>query len=234
MLAAAAAAVGVAATASMGLWQLDRGQRKEAYQQALDARARLPELDTASVRAATDDAALLHRPVRVTGQWLPAHTVYLDNRQMNARPGFFVLTPLRLDGSTRVLMVQRGWIARDFHGRTRLGPVLTPPGWVEVAGRLAPPPSQLYALGAESPGPIRQNLDLASFSLQTGLPLMGVSLVQTGEASEGLLRQWPQVQAGAQRHFAYAFQWFCLSALGALLFTWFQIVRRPFNSVPRP
>lgn len=233
VLVAAATALGVTLTTLLGLWQLDRGQRKEAYQRALDAQADRPELTTSGLLAAADTAALHHRKVRVAGQWLAGHTVYLDNRQMNGRPGFYVLTPLRLDGSERVLLVQRGWIARDFQDRQRLQPVHTPPTPVQISGRLAPPPSKLYALGDEVPGAIRQNLDLASFSRQTGLLLMGVSLLQTDEASDGLLRQWPQVQAGAPRHRAYAFQWFGLGAMMALLFIWFQIVRRTARFNPR-
>ena len=32
------------------------------------------------------------------GRWQAEHTVYLDNRQMQGRPGFYVLTPLLLEG----------------------------------------------------------------------------------------------------------------------------------------
>ena len=54
-------------------------------------------------------AGLLHRPVILHGHWLAAATVYLDNRQMNGRPGFYVLTPLQLDDRPEVVLVQRGW-----------------------------------------------------------------------------------------------------------------------------
>jgi hypothetical protein len=47
-----------------------------------------------------------------------------------------------------------------------------------------------------------------------------------GSASEGLLRDWPQINAGVQKHYGYAFQWFGLSVLVVLLYVWFQLVRR--------
>jgi surfeit locus 1 family protein len=47
-----------------------------------------------------------------------------------------------------------------------------------------------------------------------------------GVASEGLLREWPLVGTGVATHYGYAFQWFALSALIAILYVWFQIVRR--------
>jgi surfeit locus 1 family protein len=46
-----------------------------------------------------------------------------------------------------------------------------------------------------------------------------------GAASEGLLREWPQAATGVEKHYGYAFQWFGLALLIALLYVWFQIVR---------
>ena len=47
-----------------------------------------------------------------------------------------------------------------------------------------------------------------------------------GDASEGLQRDWPVVGTGVDKHYGYAFQWFGLCGLMALLYVWFQIVRR--------
>ncbi len=49
-------------------------------------------------------------------------------------------------------------------------------------------------------------------------------------ASEGLLREWPQAATGVEKHYGYAFQWFGLALLIALLYVWFQIVRPRFKS----
>lgn len=53
-----------------------------------------------------------------------------------------------------------------------------------------------------------------------------VLVVQTGAPSEGLLRDWPSVGSGVHKHYGYAFQWFGLCGLMALLYVWFQFVRR--------
>jgi cytochrome oxidase assembly protein ShyY1 len=54
--------------------------------------------------------------------------------------------------------------------------------------------------------------------------LTGVSVQQAGPASEGLLRDWTQPGSGVETHYGYAFQWFALSALIAILYVWFQFV----------
>ncbi|KAB7565604.1 SURF1 family protein, partial [Verminephrobacter sp. Larva24] len=73
---------------------------------------------------------------------------------------------------------------------------------------------------------IRQNLDLAAFRAETGLALANLTVLQTGPASEGLRRDWPAIDTGVDKHYGYAFQWFGLCGLMAVLYVWFQIVRR--------
>lgn len=232
-----AAVVGVWTTAALGRWQLSRAAEKEALQALLEARGRMPAVDARSLLGAepgtaVEVASLLHRAVVLEGRWLDEHTVYLDNRQMQGRPGFFVLTPMQLAGPRGgVVVVQRGWVARNFQDRQQLPPVETPTGMlVRVEGRVAAAPSRLYefqgADRAQGSSRIRQNLDLAAFRSETGLPLAPFTVVQTGAASDALLRDWPVVGTGVDKHYGYAFQWFGLCGLIALLYVWFQIVRR--------
>ena len=220
---------GVALTFSLGMWQLGRAAEKTALQLARTEQAQKPVLDGQSLNAAwqQDDkrAEWLHRRFVLVGHWLPEKTVYLENRQMNAKPGFFVLTPLKLEGLGTTVLVQRGWAQRSFTDRAALPPVDTPAGRVEVQGHLAPWPSRLYDFGGEEKGPIRQNLDWQGFQQETGLELPPFTLMQSGALSEGLLREWPVVASGVEKHHGYAFQWFGLSALIALLYVWFQIVQ---------
>lgn len=238
----------VAATVSLGRWQLSRAAQKEALQASIDAQKQKPALDQAAFLALEKATDALHRPVRLRGLWLTPQTVYLDNRQMHGVPGFYVLTPFALEGTEQAVMIQRGWVQRNFVDRTQLGAIETPAGIVEVTGLIEPPPSHLLELGtpaaaapapaasAAAPAPaaagsssIRQNLDLEAFRAETKLPLRtDVSLQQTGPASEGLQRDWPAPALGLERHYGYAFQWFGLSALVVILYVWFQFIT-PFR-----
>lgn len=216
------------ATFSLGMWQLGRGAQKMALQEARNQRAAMVTLDGRSLQVTSDVAtlqALMHRTMVLKGQWVQGATVYLENRQMQGRTGFFVMTPMRLAETGAVVLVQRGWVPRSFSDRTALPEVKTPAESVEVTGHLAPWPSRLYDFGGVEDGPIRQNLDLNAFREQTGLALLNASLIQDGEPSDGLLRDWPVVSSGVEKHQGYAFQWFGLCALIALLYVWFQIVQ---------
>lgn len=221
----------MALTARLGLWQVDRGDQKRALQATLDDRARLPELPGAALAVTAADAEVQHaRHVRVTGEWMPDATLFLENRQMNGQPGFFVVTPLRLAGHADAVLVQRGWAPRDLMDRTRVPAVPTPAGPVEVLARVAPPPGRLYDFGgAAETGPIRQNVDLAALSSELRQPLRPLSLVQLegspAAQGDGLRRAWPAPAADSSKHDGYAFQWFALCAVTALLYAWFQLVR---------
>lgn len=218
--------VAVGTTAALGRWQLSRAAQKEAILASVEERGRQPELAGATLLGGTPAEELLHRRIVVKGRWLADKTVFLDNRVMNGQTGFYVVTPLQIEGSRLAVLVQRGWAPRNFADRTLLAKIDSPHGVVEVAGRLAPPPSRLLDLGQPQSGAIRQNLDLAQFSAEIQIPLAPVFVLQTGPAGEGLLREWPAVNMGVEKNYAYAFQWFGLSGLLAILYVWFQIVRR--------
>jgi len=223
-----AALAGAALTARLGVWQLSRAAEKEALQSALDARGAAPALAPAELARDPAQAAAQHfRRITLQGRWVGGRTVFLDNRPMEGRAGFYVVTPLALDDGSAVL-VQRGWVPRDAADRTRVPQVASPEGVVSVQGRIAPPPSRLYELGAEGQGAIRQNLDLDAFAREAGLRLRPLSVQQTDAAhahADGLLRRWPAPAIDVHKHYGYAFQWFALAALITGLYVWFQLVR---------
>ena len=266
----------------LGRWQLSRADQKQALQERLVQQGRKPPLDLArvidgqgggevvsplapatwpaattgkvlTVPAATSAEGLIDQPVVVQGRWLPQFTVYLDNRQMNGRQGFFVMTPFQVEDTRRVVLVQRGWAPRDFIDRARLPVVGTPAGRVDHSGRLMRSPGRLFefatgtqdgaasapveaasgVVGANLSSPIRQNIDLSAFRAETGLPLWDLMLLETGSASDGLQRDWPEPRFGTEKHHGYAFQWFGIGVLIAVLYVWFQLVPRFRANRPR-
>ena len=218
-----AALLGATLTARLGVWQLDRAAQKIALQAAIEAEAGKPALTQAEVGG----EGQLHRRVALRGTWAAERTIWLDNRPMDGRTGFFVVTPLRLAGRDDAVLVQRGWAPRNQLDRQQLPPLPTPPGEVAVEGRLAASPSRLYELGEGSAGTIRQNLDPAAFAVESGLKLLPLTVVQTAADTpdDTLLRHWPAPDLGLQKHYGYAFQWFALCALIVGLYVWFQLIR---------
>ena len=222
-----AALLTAALTARLGIWQLDRADQKIRALEALRSRAALPPLPAAELaRDAAAAAAQSNRLIELQGQWLAERTIYLENRPMDDRPGFYAFTPLLLDDGSAVL-VQRGWLPRDPADRTHLIAPPPPVGRVHVDGRIALNPGRLFEFSAAASGAIRQNLDIQAYARETALPLRPVSVVQQDGAAapqDGLLRHWPEPASDVQKHYGYAFQWFALSALAIVLYVWFQLI----------
>ena len=217
-----------ALTARLGVWQIDRADQKNRAQQALDQRRALPPLPAAALALRPPEAAAQHsRLIALQGRWLPASTVYLENRQMDTRVGFYAVTPLLLDDGTAVL-VQRGWFPRDQADRARIVALPAPAGRVTVQGRIAPGPGRVYDFAGAASGPIRQNLDIEAYARETALSLRPVSVIEEDGPTapqDGLLRHWSAPAADVHKHYGYAFQWFALSTLTIALYAWFQIIQ---------
>jgi len=212
------AAIGI----SLGQWQLRRAAEKEAIEQRITERAKEPPLRLDGVAASAADAdALEYRQVLVRGEFLPGWTIYLDNRPYQGKPGFHVITPLKVAGSSRHILVARGWVARDVADRSRIPEIATPAGVVEVTGSVRRHASRLLQLGQPAPlkpGAIVQNLDAAQLAQATGLEFEPFIIEQASDGNDGLLRDWPRPSQGKDRHLGYAFQWFALAATAFLFF----------------
>jgi surfeit locus 1 family protein len=231
-------------TLRLGFWQLDRAQQKLNLQAGIDANAKLPALGAEALLADAQAAqAQVHRQVRLRGHWLQDKTVYLDNRPMSGRFGFLLVTPLRLEGRTEAILVQRGWAPRDAADRSRLPPL--PPlstGSVEVLGRLTAAPSKVYQLAGDEKGLIRQNLEVGAYGQEIAQSMLPLTVLQldsanaaaSSPAADGLLRDWPAPDLGLHKHYGYAFQWFALSALLIGLYVWFQTIRPRLRARRQP
>ena len=218
-------------TARLGVWQLSRAEQKLALQQAIDQQSTLPVLTTAELLHEPTLWQSTHRRLQIDGQWLPEHTVYLDNRQHHGQAGFWVMTPFRWS-TGQVVWVQRGWVQRDLRDASKAPTVTTPSGRVAITGRLTADLSHMVELTsavepASGAARIQANLDRAQMQAMVSDKVSGV-LIQTDADSEGLKRDWTVVSVSADKNTAYAFQWFALSGLITFLYVWFQWIR-PFR-----
>ena len=197
----------VALTVHLGLWQRARAEEKSARQ------AEKPLRITGMVPSAEP---LLYRHVTAAGEWLAAKQIFVDNQVHAGRAGFHVVTPLRLAGREEVLLVNRGWIARDA-GYPRAPEVPVPAGTVDVSGVASLPPARYVELSTQTVnGNVWQNLSISRFAEHSGLAVLPV-VVLADQAAPGLavLRERPD--AGVAKHVEYQYTWFALAATAVAL-----------------
>lgn len=257
----------------LGWWQYSKGQKRVAAAEQLASRIDEPVLSggAAVLRVRDMDAEerqdLQGRMLRIRGTWSHKYTVFLENRQMYGKPGFYVLTPLVVEAqgytdrtaSTYAVLVQRGWVQRDFQQRDKLPELPKNAQQVVVEGVIAAPPSNLMQLGQAAPVSdfqrIRQNLNMGEYATEVGLPieitwvlkqtladtpvaednpqLDGQNAVQVEpETSSVLARDWPQIDDGASKNFGYAFQWWAMALACCALYAWLMWIR-PWRTANR-
>ncbi len=154
--------------------------------------------------------------ISVTGTFLPERTVLLDNKLRRGRPGYEVVTPLKLAAADMHVLVNRGWIAA---GATReaLPEIRTPPGDTKVEGLVREHLPRVLQAGPAQRGKVRQNLAVEDFAVETGLALLPFVIEQHSSAADGLLREWPRAGPGAEKNQMYSLQWYSLAALAVAL-----------------
>lgn len=226
---------GIALTAAAGNWQLDRAHEKERLQQAYDRGA----ADAALILPATPVEAqpLLFRPIEATGEFVPRAAVLLDNKVLAGVTGYHVIMPLRIAGSPKHVLVNRGWVAAGLD-RRRLPDVRTPVGSVTVVGIAVLPGRFLELSGAQPSGPVWQNLTIERYRRRMQLDIQPVVIEQHNDLGDGLVRSWSGPDVGAARHYGYAVQWFSLCGLIVFLYVFFHVrcdrtKKVPENSAPR-
>ena len=209
----AAAAGACAAGIALGSWQAGRAAEKRSLGAELERALRSAPIELGSAESNPRELAWKH--VAARGRFVEAHTVYLDNKLRRGRPGYEVVTPLRLNGAH--VLVNRGWIQAGV-SREVLPEVRTPPGVVRLQGVALERLPRVLEAASGAPGKVRQNLDAHEFQKETGLVLLPIVIQQRSEAPDGLLREWPRPDMGVEKHESYAVQWYSLAGLAVILF----------------
>jgi surfeit locus 1 family protein len=200
----------------LGMWQLDRAQAKRAlydgYARQLDA-----SVIDLNINALGEAEDLQWRKSRASGRYLGPN-ILLDNRVRNRQVGYEVYTPFQVDGGITFL-VARGWIAAGSD-RSQPPVINLPEGNQEILGHLGYPPwvgvglKRANNIERLDSGLVRvQRIDLNSLHSVLKRKFSPYVVYLDGKIPHGYDRRWPLPSSGADKHIAYAVQWFAMAAV---------------------
>jgi surfeit locus 1 family protein len=215
--------------AGLGVWQLDRAAQKRALAAELAAREALPPLAIGD--APVDAEAVRHRPVTARGELETTGQIYIEGRRRAGKTGFFVVTPLRIAGSDRRVLVNRGWV-----GETG---AKVPTGEVVVSGVAdVPSPPALVLHSGDDAGKAWGDrwpyLTLPLFAATVPYPLQTIVVLQDPADAHGFVREWPRELPKEGMHIGYAVQWFAFALIGLVVFLRLSFVRGDSGRVGAP
>jgi surfeit locus 1 family protein len=230
------AIVGLAAFALLfavlGRWQLRRADENRALAEQFAAggvAAASTELPTALT-----DANRFHR-IEVRGSFAAEPQFLLDNMLHDGVAGYHVLTVLRVEGSRRRLIVNRGWVGAGSDRRV-LPDVSVATEPVTIAGRIERLPRPALRLGhEEAKVPPTDGVAVVEYPTmeqlveRVGQPLYDYQLLLDPQVPGGYARDWIAPGVGPERNLIYAGQWLLLAAgaFGAAVTIAFKSSRRP-------
>jgi surfeit locus 1 family protein len=210
----------VATAAGLGYWQLT------AWQAHRDAEA--TDLTHAAAQPLDDvigpddpfPGTKVGQPVSLAGTWVPGGTVYVSGREHDGVDGYWVVTPVAVDGAGgSALPVVRGWIADPEDAPP------SPTGAAELTAWLQPP----EGTGETDDDPTDDVLpqlriaDLVQHVDQDLYGAYGVAQRPGPGLEQGSLEQLPDVGAfTGLRNLLYALEWWFFGLFAA--FIWWRWV----------
>jgi surfeit locus 1 family protein len=154
--------------------------------------------------------------VHSTGHFDNVHNFLLDNKILQHQVGYEVLTPFILKNSHTAILVNRGWIPQGFT-RGRL-PIIKPiQGDITIEGFVIwPKKIFIFTEIIEPEWPRRIQTVSPQFLQQNKFAPFFV--VINKQQPYGFRQSLPDLAFQANRHYAYACQWFGLSLLLVIVF----------------
>ena len=206
---------------SLGIWQIERGQAKTQIMSEFENKL-------------TKDPFYLNAEskkwdrVSVSGKWENKKQLLIDNVIHQGIAGYKVLTPLRINETNKLILVDRGWIKQNKF-RDQLPDIQIPDDFESVSGTLEQP-----ELG----------LDLSDELISNNWPKISqtknvevISKAYTEEIFPMILLADPLLKNSLEyikitptnmtpiKHYGYSSQWFLIFIVLCFMYIWYGLSR---------
>ncbi|MDH5571109.1 MAG: SURF1 family protein [Gammaproteobacteria bacterium] len=221
---------GILVFSSLGYWQVERAEYKKNLEQEIVIRNNSPAIAlNVSIK---DISQNYYRHVKVKGVYDVTHEVLMDNKIHQGEAGYHVYTPLVLDGSDTVIMINRGWL-KGGHDRQSIPETSVTGGLIELSGRLHPLPSKppLVLENNMDPGKRWIYFDAEKYGKITGLKLLPAIILLDKNEVDGYIRDWPKYDAKVSMHIGYSFMWFTFAIIVLVTYIGVNLKKQMVNDV---
>ena len=206
---------------SLGIWQIERGQAKTQIMSEFENKL-------------TKDPIYLNAEskkwdrVSVSGKWENKKQLLIDNVIHQGIAGYKVLTPLRIDETNKLILVDRGWIKQNKF-RDQLPDIQIPDDFESVSGTLEQPELGLVL----SDELISNNWPKISQTKNVEV----ISKAYTEEIFPMILLADPLLKNSLEyikitptnmtpiKHYGYSSQWFLMFIVLCFMYIWYGLSR---------
>ncbi|WP_416678108.1 SURF1 family protein [Candidatus Pseudothioglobus sp. Uisw_016] len=201
---------------SLGFWQLERADDKRSIE------ASIKQANTGSVELIKKEEGLQSKEyyeVRLQGKYLSDKQFIYDNQIVDQVSGYYVLTPYALEGQSKAILINRGFI--PWNGRRdKLADIVIGQETREIKVQISKPIKRmelkLSEVGIQFPVLI-QSIDLQDMADRAKIDFSSVIGLLDASASNGFIRKWEPYTGSIEKHIGYAVQWFLMALVLAII-----------------
>ena len=201
---------------SLGFWQLERADDKRSIE------ASIKQANTGSVELIKKEEGLQSKEyyeVRLQGKYLSDKQFIYDNQIVDQVSGYYVLTPYALEGQSKSILINRGFI--PWNGRRdKLADIVIGQETREIKVQISKPIKRMELKTSEVsiqfPALI-QSIDLQDMADRAKVDFSSVIGLLDASASNGFIRKWEPYTGSIEKHIGYAIQWFLMALVLAII-----------------
>lgn len=201
---------------SLGFWQLERADDKSSIE------ASIKQANTGSVELIKKEEGLQSKEyyeVRLQGKYLSDKQFIYDNQIVDQVSGYYVLTPYALEGQSKAILINRGFI--PWNGRRdKLADIVIGQETREIKVQISKPIKRMELkpseVGIQFPVLI-QSIDLQDMADRAKVDFSSVIGLLDASASNGFIRKWEPYTGSIEKHIGYAVQWFLMALVLAII-----------------
>ena len=206
---------------SLGIWQIERGQTKTQIMSEFENKLTKEPIYLNAESKKWDR-------VLVSGKWENKKQLLIDNVIHQGIAGYKVLTPLRIDETNKLILVDRGWIKQNKF-RDQLPDIQIPDDFESVSGTLEQPELGLVL----SDELISNNWPKISQTKNVEV----ISKAYTEEIFPMILLADPLLKNSLEyikitptnmtpiKHYGYSSQWFLMFIVLCFMYIWYGLSR---------
>ena len=206
---------------SLGIWQIERGQTKTQIMSEFENKLTKEPIYLNAESKKWDR-------VLVSGKWENKKQLLIDNVIHQGIAGYKVLTPLRIDETNKLILVDRGWIKQNKF-RDQLPDIQIPDDFESVSGTLEQPELGLVL----SDELISNNWPKISQTKNVEV----ISKAYTEEIFPMILLADPLLKNSLEyikitptnmtpiKHYGYSSQWFLMFIVLCFMYIWYGLNR---------
>ena len=206
---------------SLGIWQIERGQTKTQIMSEFENKLTKEPIYLNAESKKWDR-------VLVSGKWENKKQLLIDNVIHQGIAGYKVLTPLRIDETNKLILVDRGWIQQNKF-REQLPDIQIPDNFESVSGTLEQPELGLVL----SDELISNNWPKISQTKNVEV----ISKAYTEEIFPMILLADPLLKNSLEyikitptnmtpiKHYGYSSQWFLMFIVLCFMYIWYGLSR---------